>query len=598
MRLLFISLTRAICILLFVFNVFNAEWTRDNRRARHADIPSSINCKLGRWSSWSPCNSCTDKRFRARHLEKPSQYGGSECHETLWDKQRCPDSAELCMVIDYCEEKFTCNSTGRCIDQSLRCNDERDCGDDSDEDDCVETHPREDYCSSLLSIPGAKSGIQGYNILTGEFVDPILDPHFLENLLSYNAEEKNYRKPYNYHTYQFVGEATSEGTHEYYEDVASLLKARKTFNSANFGVSVGVYYVEVGLSASVEAQFLNNLTQYKSQELGFVRLFSKIQTALFKMRSSDLVLHEDMLLDLMALPEVYNYGMYSRFIHTYGTHFVTEGAMGGTLENVVVINKTNTHQSILNSKEIGGCLGASIGIAAPIKGAGELGLKADGKTCEKDVAVDRGRTAHKVDIKNQLSLVKGGITVSAAGVMVIKDPETYRKWGATLKYHPVLIDYEIMPIFELVRRSTSADHVGQRLANLQRGFDEYLQEFDPCRCSPCFHNGLPILSGTSCTCQCRLGYEGEACEKTERTDRRTDGAWSCWGSWTACTSGRKTRSRTCNNPPPSQGGVTCLGSSSRAKCVKVVVMLYKLHKSLIKVLLLYFYYSKHLKLLP
>lgn len=63
-----------------------------------------------------------------------------------------------------------------------------------------------------------------YNILTGEFVDPVLDSKyfggkceyvyngewrkfiydsFCENL-HYRDDEKNYRKPYNYHTYRFV----------------------------------------------------------------------------------------------------------------------------------------------------------------------------------------------------------------------------------------------------------------------------------------------------------------------------------------------------------------------------------------------------------
>lgn len=576
--------------LLMVFIVFSSKWTPGDhsasiRRARDAPRPVSINCKLGRWSSWSPCTSCTEKTFRARRVERPSQFGGSQCIETLWEKQRCPDTHEPCMVTDYCGDKFTCNSTGRCISQSLRCNDVRDCDDYSDEDDCTETHPREDYCSTLMSIPGAKDGIQGYNILTGQFVDPVLDPSYYGESceyvyngewnkmtydafcekLTYNAAEKNFRKPYNYHTYQFVAEAASEGTNEYYEDMVSLLEARKTEHSANFGVSVGVMYVEVGLSSSVETQFVQNITKYKSQDYGFVRLFSKIQTALFKMRSNDLMLHEDMLLDLMDLPEVYDYGMYSRFIHTYGTHFITEGTMGGTLEYVVVINKTNTEQSILKSHLIGGCLGASIGIGSSLESAGDVGLKVDGQKCRKKGAGEREKEGHAVDIKDVVSVVKGGITVTASGVLVIKDPETYRKWGASLKYHPVPIDYEVMPIFELVRRSSSAAHVGLRIANLQRGFDEYLQEFDPCRCAPCLHRGIPVLSGTSCSCECRSGYEGDACERTERPDRRTNGAWSCWGPWSACASGQKTRSRSCNNPLPSGGGVTCLGSSSQRR---------------------------------
>ncbi len=75
---------------------------------------------------------------------------------------------------------------------------------------------------------------------------------------------------------------------------------------------------------------------------------------------------------------------------------------------------------------------------------------------------------------------------------------------------------QTMPIYELVRLSTAADHVGARLANLQRGFDEYLEQFDSCRCAPCRHNGIPALTGTSCSCICKSGYLGDACEETLR----------------------------------------------------------------------------------
>lgn len=73
-----------------------------------------------------------------------------------------------------------------------------------------------------------------------------------------------------------------------------------------------------------------------------------------------------------------------------------------------------------------------------------------------------------------------------------------------------------MPIYELVRFSTAADHVGARLDNLRRAWDEYMQQFEPCRCAPCRHNGLPFLTGTSCKCLCKSGYQGEACEETLR----------------------------------------------------------------------------------
>lgn len=60
-------------------------------------------------------------------------------------------------------------------------------------------------------------------------------------------------------------EATSEGSHEYYEDAVSLLRARSTTNSFNFGVTVGINKLEVGVSGSLETAFLNNITKHKSQ---------------------------------------------------------------------------------------------------------------------------------------------------------------------------------------------------------------------------------------------------------------------------------------------------------------------------------------------
>ncbi|XP_044224891.1 complement component C8 alpha chain [Thunnus albacares] len=593
---IFINLLLGLCTLHLFFNfstTVNASrrpsTTADSsgaatRRARAVNRPSPIDCKLRSWSSWTPCNSCTDKKFRFRYMERPSQFGGTECYETLWDRMTCPTTTTTCLVPDYCGDSFTCKETGRCISQSLRCNGESDCEDFSDEDDCETINQRDDKCSTLLPIPGAERGTQGYNILTGDFVDYVLDPKYFGGKceyvyngewrkfiydsfcesLHYKEDEKNYRKPYNYHTYQFVAEASSEGSYEYYDDMVSLLKARKTMSSSSGGFSFGIYYVEGGLSGSQESQFESNITQYKSEDLGFVRLLSKVQTARFKIRSNKLMLHENFYMSLMELPEQYDFGMYSQFFNTFGTHYVTEGTMGGTLEYVMVINKTAKAYSKLEAEQSALCLGGSFGLTFPLDSYGSLGLKAGGESCDKEGHYSDGKRGSSAMIQDIVTKVKGGVTVSSSGVLALRNPETYKNWGASLKYNPDLIEYEIMPIYELVRFSTAADDAGARLANLQRGWDEYLQQFDSCRCAPCRHNGVPVLSGTSCSCLCKAGYEGEACEVTHRGDTTTDGSWSCWGAWSSCTSGMKTRTRACNNPPTDQG-ITCLGSSSQTQ---------------------------------
>ncbi|KAM9718646.1 complement component C8 alpha chain [Menidia menidia] len=588
----FIKILLSLCALHLLVNssktvdASRRPWTTaNNRRTRSVAKPVPISCRLGNWSPWTSCNSCTDKTFRFRYLEKPSQFGGEQCHETLWDRLACPRATEQCMVPDYCGESFTCKGTGRCIGQSLRCNGEPDCEDFSDEDECESFNRREDKCSTFLPIPGAERGTQGYNILTEGFMSQVLDPKYFGGKceyiyngewrqfsydafcesLHYNEELKNYRKPYNYHNYRFMAEATTEGTHEYYEDMQSLLNARKTSSSFNLGVSVGVYYVEAGLSGSEESEFLKNVTKFNSKDYAFMRVWSKVQTANFKMRTNQLMLHEDFYVALMELPEKYDFGRYSFFLNTFGTHYVTEGTMGGKLEYVFILSKAEMEKSNVDAETAKLCIGASLGVSYPISGDVTLGFKAKGKGCEKDTTIQDGRTNSSSLIKDVVTLVKGGILETSAGVLTIRNADTYRAWGASLKYHPALIEYETMPIYEVVRLSTAAAEAGARLANLEQAVDEYQRQFDTCRCAPCRHNGIPVLSGTSCSCICKSGFEGSACEKTLRPDAKTDGSWSCWGSWSSCSSGRKTRSRSCDNPAPDGGGITCLGSPTQTQ---------------------------------
>ena len=41
-----------------------------------------------------------------------------------------------------------------------------------------------------------------------------------------------------------------------------------------------------------------------------------------------------------------------------------------------------------------------------------------------------------------------------------------------------------------------------------------------------------------------------------------NGGWCEWDNWGQCNSGKKKRTRGCNNPPPQNGGAYCSGSST------------------------------------
>lgn len=159
------------------------------------------------------------------------------------------------------------------------------------------------------------------------------------------------------------------------------------------------------------------------KDLGFAHLLSKVQTAHFKIRTDKLMLHEDFYISLMELPEEYDFGMYSRLLNTFGTHYITEGTMGGTLEYVLVLNKTsmansstveyiyiyihilyhisNASQVIhcdvsliisptdLEASQAGQCFGASIGISYE-----GFGFSGGGKKCGKGGGLDQGKTSH------------------------------------------------------------------------------------------------------------------------------------------------------------------------------------------------------------
>ncbi|XP_075280528.1 complement component C8 alpha chain isoform X3 [Opisthocomus hoazin] len=489
------------------------------RSSRDVNSPAPIDCQLSQWSGWTDCFPCQEKKVVVLN-------------------------GILCATESETAEMGLMRKTVRTKILKALVN----------------------ICSQSQGLKKQPKGHCEY-VYNGEWRELKYDAA-CEHLY-YGDDEKYFRKPYNFHIYQFLAYADSGFTFEFYDDSKDLLDALKSdkFKTKGFTIGIGpgesAFQLDLGFTLSGGKGSLKNFTQYTAKEVGFIRGTTKVQTAHFKMRRDNIVLDEDVLLSLWELPDTYNYGMYAKFINDYGTHFMTSGTMGGVFEYILVINKEEMRRKDISAEEISACIGWSLGLTVRETEV-QLEASVSSSDCAKKGFLKTDAETHSAVVEDIIPRIRGGDTSYSGGLLNSWDGNMYRHWGRSLKYNPAVIDFELQPIHEILRRSNLGNMETKR-QNLKRALDDYLLEFNACRCGPCQNNGEPILVGDTCFCQCRPGDGGPACEQTRRQGGETDGRWNCWSPWGPCQSGTARRSRQCNNPAPQRGGQPCAGRDLQSR---------------------------------
>ncbi|XP_064032906.1 complement component C6 [Pogoniulus pusillus] len=530
-----------------------------------------INCQLGDFGPWSECDPCINKQFRVRALLQPSQFGGQACTEPLVDSRPCFPTKTCNIVEVNCKNKFKCDS-GRCIEKKLECNGENDCGDNSDERNCAR---KKTVCNRKYEvIPGVELIASGFHILAGESRGEVLGNSFNGGqcrTVKRNETRRSYRVPANLESVSFqVTNEEDDVESDFYNDLTSLGENVHRSGSSSHG-SGGSFRIPILFSrktkieSSSHSSFKKAILASHEKNSNFIRVRKVISVAEFAVKQSDLQLSDPFLKALNQLPLEYNYASYSRIFDDFGTHYYASGKMGGSYDLLYQYSSEELKNSGLTVDESTECVRHETKTRVLF-----LTFTKVHSRCTTNRLTEKYEGSMLQSSERSISLVKGGRSEYAAALAWEKKGSfpghtVYTNWLESTKDNPVVIDFQVSPILDLVKNIPCA--VTKR-RNLRRALTEYMRRFDPCQCAPCSNNGRPVLSGMECLCVCQAGTYGKNCEKRApgyQSDA-VDGHWGCWSEWTSCdASFRRTRTRKCDNPSPLKGGKPCEGDKEEVE---------------------------------
>uniref|UniRef100_A0A8C5CYK8 Complement component 6, duplicate 1 n=1 Tax=Gadus morhua TaxID=8049 RepID=A0A8C5CYK8_GADMO len=505
-------------------------------------------CERYPWASWSACsrtcNYGTQLRIRyvhqfesiylrTRSVQRPSQFGGEACSEVLMEDRDCHPDTECRIPEVNCREQFKCDN-GRCMNSTLRCNNQNDCEDNSDERDCGGVF--KSVCPREIRLPpGSDLVANGFDAMAEASRGQVLNNRFM-----------------------------GEGKCDVKRPPSILLYYRMPHNFEDFEIKVNHAYMRHHLPLCLSLCLipaLSRLVQSVSSDSIMFDVHQVLPVATFRVRNPrDTVLSGPFLQFLNALPLEYNYPLYRDIFRRFGTHYYSSGSLGGKYEMIYQYDTETVKSSGDITHDFSECIRKE-----NLQFYFFYTKYTQSTRCTNTLMTQTYKGSYMNAARKSYSLVQGGQTREAAKLAWhsggVRPPRAaYDEWTRSVIQNPVVVDYTLRPLVELVHGLPCAA-TKRRL--LRRALVSYLEEFDVCQCAPCPNNGRPVLSGTECTCLCKTGTFGPNCDKRSPgyTSEGVDGSWSCWGPWDECGAAmQRQRTRRCDHPAPLRGGLPCQGA--------------------------------------
>ncbi|XP_031711545.1 complement component C6 [Anarrhichthys ocellatus] len=537
----------------------------DRRACNEQNCP--IDCLLTDFGAWSDCSPCAKKQYRTRSVQRPSQFGGSACSVELKDDRPCHPPTECMLAPIDCRGDFKCDN-GRCINSTLLCNRQNDCGDNSDERDCGDFKI---VCPAEKRVaPGADLIGNGFDALAERQRGAVLDNMFMGGSCIIRRPPTTllyHRVPHNFESFDIkVGKLEDFSTEP--ETLHSEPIDMKTSSSSgNSQQHQNSFFFPIfffsGRSMSHTGSNKEAFEASKKTDSKFLRVHQVLTVSTFKVRDpEDLVLSQDFLKFLHALPLEYNYALYRDIFQRFGTHYYSSGKLGGIYDLLYQYSREELSSSGETEEHIKDCLGREIAWTVIL-----YTQYSSVTRCTDNRMTEKYQGSYIQTAEKSFSMTRGGRPREAAALAWERqgpapDKTSYKNWAKSVLDNPVVVESKALPIIDLVRGIPCA---ATKRRHLRKALLQYLDEFDTCKCSPCPNNARPVLSGTECQCVCQTGTFGSNCETRapDYTSEAVDGYWSCWGPWSSCgASMKRHRRRRCDNPAPLRGGQPCKGPGS------------------------------------